>query len=121
MKIENTNYGKRVTIEETPNNSEFVYEWRNVRTINGNNPKEQELINELEKGEKKAERKLMILIFSLDNFFKTATSGKECDNWEKNNRMNFNEYYHDQIKTLQEQVNDFSFEYANKSRHGWCL
>lgn len=121
MKIEKTAYGKRITIPATSNNSEFVYDLRNVRTINRNNPHEQPLLNELERGERIAERRLVILLYSMENFFRTANNAKSYNQWEQHNRMDWNEYYHDQIRTLAEEVNNYSFEYAERSRHGWCL
>ena len=46
MIIENRPFGLKVIIPETEYNSEFVYSLRQVRTINNNCKKEQDLIAE---------------------------------------------------------------------------
>ena len=97
-----------------------------VRKINNNDPREQELINRLEIPEQKAIRKLTILLFSMENFFKRTAEDRKrkCDVfqiWEERNRMDWNEWYHTQADLLEEEINGYSFEYADKSKHGWCL
>mgnify|MGYP003496480401 CR=1 FL=1 len=97
-----------------------------VRKINNNNPHEQELINRLEVPEQKAIRKLTILLFSMENFFKrTAEDIKRKRDvfqiWEERNRMDWNEWYHTQADLLEDEINGYSFEYAHNSKHGWCL
>ena len=71
MLVESTNYGLKITIPETGHNSEFVYQVRQVRTLNNNDPREQKLFAELEKGEKTATRRLLLLLWSMENFFNT--------------------------------------------------
>ena len=126
MKIEITSWGRIITIPETSVNSEFSFRLREVRKINNNEPHEQELINRLEVSEKKAIRKLTILLFSMENFFKQIAKDKKrvCNvfqTWEERNRMDWNEWYHRQADALEEEINGYSFEYADKSKHGWCL
>ena len=126
MKIEITSWGRIITIPETSVNSEFSFRLREVRKINNNEPHEQELINRLEVSEQKAIRKLTILLFSMENFFKQIAEerNKESDvfkTWEERNRMDWNEWYHRQVEALEEEINGCSFEYADKSKHGWCL
>ena len=128
MRIEMTSWGRKIIIPETSVNSEFIYELREVRKINNNDPYEQELINRLEVSEQKAIRRLTILLFSMENFFKTLekNSGYECNldvfyNWEAHNRMDWNDWFHHQAIELEEEINNYSFEYAAKSKHGWCL
>lgn len=126
MKIEMTSWGRIITVPETSGNSEFSYRLREVRKINNNDPSEQELINRLEIPEQKAIRKLTILLFSMENFFKqTAEDRKRKCNvfqiWEERNRMDWNEWYHSQADALEEEINNYSFEYAYNSKHGWCL
>lgn len=121
MKIINTNWGKKVIIPETKNNSEFEYDLRNVRKINDDCQEEQALINELEQKERKAERKLMLLAWSLENTIKHMDSCHDYQTWEDHNKADFNEYYHDQLQLLENDVNACSFEYAERSGHGWCL
>mgnify|MGYP003485828982 FL=1 len=126
MKIEKTSWGRIITIPATATNSEFSYELREVRKINNNNPHEQELINRLEVPEQKAIRKLTILLFSMENFFKrTAEDIKRkrdvFQTWEERNRMDWNEWYHTQADLLEDEINGYSFEYAHNSKHGWCL
>jgi hypothetical protein len=125
MEIKKTNWGEIVTIPETEINSEFTYHLRSVRRINNNNPYEQELINELEPKEKKARRKFLILAKSMEYFFKTIPEIRGCicifDEWERKNKMNWNDWFHGQLHELEEEVNSYSFEYASRSEHGWCL
>ena len=126
MKIEITSWGRIITIPETSVNSEFSFRLREVRKINNNEPHEQELINRLEVSEQKAIHRLTILLFSMENFFKQVAEerNKESDvfkTWEERNRMDWNEWYHRQADALEEEVNGYSFEYADKSKHGWCL
>ena len=121
-----TSWGRIITVPETAGNSEFSYRLREVRKINNNEPHEQELINRLEVPEQKAIRKLTILLFSMENFFKqTAEDIKRKRDvfqiWEERNRMDWNEWYHSQADALEEEINGYSFEYADKSKHGWCL
>ena len=126
MKIEMTPWGRIITVPETSGNSEFSYRLREVRKINNNEPHEQELINRLEIPEQKAIRKLTILLFSMENFFKQTAEDRKrkCDvfqAWEERNRMDWNEWYHIQADLLEDEINGYSFEYAYNSQHGWCL
>lgn len=125
MIVEKTSWGRKLTIPETSVNSEFSYSLREVRKINKNEPYEQELINRLENHEQKAIRKLTLLLFSMENFFKTLENRKKeydvFQEWENHNRMDWNEWFHHQANELEEEINGYSFEYAAKSKHGWCL
>ena len=130
MRIEKTSWGRILTIPASSVNSEFVYHLREVRKINKNDPDEQELINRLEVPEQKAIRRLTILLFSMENFFKTLEKNgghgilpllTPFQTWETHNKMDWNEWFHDQARLLEEEINNYSFEYADKSKHGWCL
>ena len=125
MIVEKTWWGRKLIIPETSFNSEFSYSLREVRKINKNDPHEQELINRLEIPEQNAIRKLTLLLFSMENFFKTLENRKKgydvFQEWEKHNRMDWNDWFHDQARELEEEINGYSFEYAAKSKHGWCL
>lgn len=128
MRIEMTKWGRIITIPETSVSMEFSYSLREVRKINDNEPYEQELINRLEIPEQKAIRKLTILLFSMENFFKALEKRGEhgyisnlFQTWEAHNKMDWNEWFHDQARLLEEEINNYSFEYADKSKHGWCL
>ena len=122
-----TSWGRKIIIPETSVNSEFVYELREVRKINKNDPDEQELINLLEVPEHKAIRKLTLLLFSMENFFKSIeklgvhNASYYFRLWERHNKMDWNEWYHDQIDELVEEINGYSFKYADESKHVWCL
>lgn len=130
MRIEKTSWGRILTIPASSVNSEFVYHLREVRKINKNDPDEQELINRLEVPEQKAIRRLTILLFSMENFFKTLKKYRghgilplltPFQIWETHNKMDWDEWFHDQARLLEEEINNYSFEYADKSKHGWCL
>lgn len=127
MRIEKTSWGRILTIPASSVNSEFSYRLREVRKINKNDPYEQELINRLEIPEQKAIRKLTLLLFSMENFFKSIEKLGVHNAlyyfrlWERHNKMDWNEWYHDQIDELVEEINSYSFKYADESKHGWCL
>ncbi len=127
MRIEKTSWGRILTIPVSSMNSEFSYSLREVRKINKNDPDEQELINRLEIPEQKAIRKLTLLLFSMENFFKSVEKIGVHNAlyyfrlWERHNKMDWNEWYHDQIDELVEEINGYSFKYADESKHGWCL
>lgn len=123
MVIEKTNWGEIITIPETECSSEFKYYIRSVRRINDDCKYEQALINELEQKEQKARRKLILLAFSMENVFKSIPKDAQCYWWEKWEAKNgdFNALYHDRLHELEDEVNSYSFQYANRSKHGWCL
>ncbi len=120
MITEQTPYGLQVTIPQTGHNSEVVYRLRQVRKINNNCKYEQELIAEIEKKEK----------IWTDEFLKVA---EEMESWLHKlvTPIDWLEYaqtygdfylnYHDRLNTLANKINECSFEYAERSRHGWCL
>ena len=91
MLIERTNYGLKVTIPKTAQNSEFVYTVRQVRVLNNDEPGEQKLIAELERGEKRATRRLLLLLWSMENFFKTLPDDWS-GYWAVNDRNPFDKY-----------------------------
>lgn len=123
MEITRTTWGEIVTIPATENNTDFSYDLRSVRRINNNDPEEQELLAELEPKEQRARRKFLILAHSMEQFFRTLSDGscRHFDEWEKKNKMDWNEWYHWQLHDLEEEVNSFSFEYARRSHHGYCV
>ena len=126
MIVEKTWWGRKLTIPETSANSEFSYSLREVRKVNNDNPYEQKLINRLEIPEQKAIRKLTLLLFSMENFFKSSIENRKngydmFQEWENHNRMDWNDWFHYQARELEEEINNYSFEYADKSKHGWCL
>ena len=61
----------------------------------------------------------------MENFFKTLEKRKKgydvFQEWENHNRMDWNDWFHHQANELEEEINGYSFEYADKSKHGWCL
>lgn len=130
MKVEKMYYGLCVTIPATAHNSEFVYELRQVRRLNGNNRYEQPLLAEIEKREAPLTRRFLILAASMEAFFKTLPDDMAAwwethtespfDIWERKNKMNFNDYYHYGMADLQDEIDACSLEYCDRSRHGWC-
>ena len=130
MNVEKTNFGLQITIPETENNSEFVYRLRQVRALNNNDKREQKLLAEIEKREEPLTRRFLILAASMEAFFKTLPEDMAAwwkshdespfDIWERKNNLNFNDFYHDGLKALGEQIDACSLEYCEKSRHGWC-
>jgi len=129
MIIRQTNYGLEITIFSSPRHSTFDYLVRQVRRLNNDEPKEQELLDELEKREKPKTRKLILLLWSMENFLMSlpvdmaeywkSHTLSPFDIWEKKNRVNFNEYYHEQARELIEEIDACSLEYCDRSQHGW--
>ena len=115
-----TTYGLKVTIPETEHNSEFVYHLRQVRTINNNCKEEQELIAELEKKEKPLTDEFLKLVAEMEGWFSKL---RTADDWREYEERygDFNKNYHDKIAKLEEEINNCSFEYADRSKHGWYL
>ena len=120
MIIEKKPFGLVITIPETEHNSEFVYSLRQVRAINNDCKKEQKLIAEIEKREKPLTDEFLKLVAEMESwFFKLHTA----DDWRKYNERygDFNTNYHDRLRELEEKINNCSFEYAVRRKHGWCL
>lgn len=129
MKIVETSYGNEIIIPERKWNCEFTYKVRRVKVINRFD-RQHPAIKVLAKQEERVYRKLVILAFSMDNFFKELDKIKEedapkmFDTWEKHNRMDWNEYFHESLRMLEEEVNNFSFTYAHiawESGYSCCL
>lgn len=120
MITENTKYGLKVIVPKTDHTSEFVYFLRQVRTINNNCKEEQELIAEIEKKEKPLTDEFLKLVAEMEGWFSKLRTE---DDWREYDERygDFNRNYHDKIDKLEEEINNCSFEYANRSKHGWCL
>ena len=124
MRIEKTNWGKRIFIKN--DDDEMKYEIRNVRPLNEWLSRIHPCMDELEAREKKIERKLLILLFQLENSLKQIYAepcGVFIDRWEEHNRMSFNEWFHDQIEALIFAIDGISDEYcinASRDGYGWC-
>lgn len=131
MNIEKTNYGIKITIPETEHSSGFEYGLRNVRVLNNNDPREQPLLDELEKREKPLVRQFILRAWSMWNFFKHLpkdegegegnTIRRAFIRWEDHNRMDFTTYYHWGMDELQDAIDNISEEYCQRSEHGWCF
>lgn len=68
MRIEKTNWGKRIFIKNADDESK--YEIRNVRSLNDWLARIHPCMDELDAREKKIERRLLILLFQLENCLK---------------------------------------------------
>lgn len=123
MRIEATHWGKRILIRNY--NSESSYEIRNVRPLNELHARLHPCIDELEQIEKKFERKLLILLFQLENCLRgiyDEPAGAFIERWENHNRMSFNVWFNDQIRQLIEDIDGISEEYcihATEDGYGW--
>lgn len=123
MRIEATPWGKRIWIKNAADESS--YEIRNVRPLNEWHARLHPCIDELEAREKKLERRLLILLHQLERCIEDAYA-EPCEvfvkRWEKHNRLSFNEWFHDQILELIEQIDGISEEYcihATEDGYGW--
>lgn len=126
MEVTKTNYGLLVTIPEQHDtngdllNSEFAYRLRQVRTLNGNDPDEQPLIDALEKGEKRDTAKFLKLAREMERLFQELGTREDWQTWE-DAHGDFNRLYHDRLDELAEKINGYSFTYAEHSKHGYCI
>lgn len=129
MQIIKTSYGNEIIIPERNYNCEFKYKVRRVKVINRFDRQHPD-IEILAKEEERIYRKLVLLAFSMDNFFKELDKTQRedvpnaFDTWEKHNRMDWNEYFHDNLRMLEEEVNSFSFTYADiawENGYSCCL
>lgn len=113
-------WGMKVIIPETDYNSELEYRLRQVRVLNNDCKEEQELIAELEKREKPLTDEFLKLVAEMEGWFSKL---RTVDDWSEYEERygNFNRNYHDKIDKLEEEINNCSFEYAERSKHGWCL
>ena len=119
-------WGEEVIIPETETNSEFTFKWRRVKWINEYGKHDTDpCIEELARKEIPIRRKLLLLIQSMEFFFKELEKAEKkyalFEEWERKNRMDFNEWFHDQTRLLEEELDGCSFEYARRSQYGWCL
>lgn len=125
MRIEKTDWGKRIFIKNDDLEQEYSI-W-NVRQLNSWLSRIHPCMDELEAREKKIERKLLILLFQFENCLKAIYAepcGEFIERWEKHNRMPFNEWFHDQIRELISAIDDVADEYciiAGQDGYGWCF
>lgn len=123
MRVEKTNWGKRIWIKNA--DSEGSYEIRNVRSLNEWHVRLHPCIDELEAREKILERKLLILLFQLERCLKQCYEeppGVFIERWEMHNRLSFNEWFHDQVRELIDAIDGISEEYcinATNDGYGW--
>ena len=120
MRIEVTPWGKRIWIRNAADES--FYEIRNVRPLNEWHARLHPCIDELEAREKKLERRLLILLQRCIEDAYAEPCGMFVERWEKHNRLSFNEWFHDQIRELIEQIDGISEEYcihATEDGYGW--
>lgn len=122
MIVKKTNYGLEVTIPETYHNSEFTYHLRMVKVLNKGfrwHPSIEELSNR----EEKLIRQFLLRVHSMENVFKQIPkvhgTYRYFDIWDAHNNMDFNEYYHDGLRELNEMINAISFQYHDNCTEGW--
>lgn len=133
MQIIKTSYGNEIIIPERKWNSEFTYQVRRVKVLN-KELEQHPAIEKLSQKEARIYRKLVLLVFSMDNFFKKLEqtlkekgqkeASKLFDIWEEHNKMDWNEYFHGNLRQLEDEVNDISFKYADIARgngYSYCL
>ncbi len=92
MIIQKTNEGWRVIVPETDHNSEFSYDM----PICTSGP---EYIG---KEQTKLARQLALLLFSMENFFKSWKRPEDFQEWERKNKMNWNDWFHTRADELRE-------------------
>ena len=121
MKINAKNYGLEVVIPETAFTSGFTYNIRQVFVLNGGDkgePLHPSILGLMDK-EKKLTRRLLLRLWSMWNFFKSLDNAPEpwqaWEIWEAHNKQDFNEFYHNYIDTLVNEIDDISLQYWNNA------
>lgn len=120
MIIKKMDWGLKVIIPSSDHNSEFVYNLRQVRVLNNNCKYEQELIAEIEQKEKPLTDEFLKLAEEMEVWFHKLHTPADWDNYTAN-YGDFNANYHYKLREIGEQIQNCSFEYAQRSKHGWCL
>lgn len=119
MIINKTIYGIEVIIPETDANSEFRFALRQVKTLNSCFSKHHPMIDELSKEEAILTRKFLLRAHSMENVFKEWAVKKNYQEWERHNRMDFNEYYHHEMGDLEEKIQGISHRYCDYCTEGY--
>lgn len=119
MIVNKTKYGIEVIIPESPANDEFRYRLRQVKTLNSCFSKHHPMIDELAKEEAILTRKFLIRAYSMENVFKEWTRKGNYKEWEVRNRMDFNRYYHDELRDLEENIQSISYKYSSYCTEGY--
>ena len=113
MKIEDTHYGKKITIPDYGFNSEFVYEIRNIKVLNSCFDEQHPLIDVLARKENKIYKKLISRLQEMDQVFAILANDKEyIKKFENEKKVDFNEYFHDTIDEYIKQIDSISFRYS---------
>ena len=122
MKIENTESGIKISIWSKHREYEIIYEVRLVAILNAfAYSREKELIKELSEKEKPLLRKLKLRLFQFENAMKDMEKYPDyIDTFERHNKLDFNEWFHDGVRSLINQIEEYSFEFTEKTRFGYC-
>ena len=92
MIVQKLSEGWRLIVPETPNNSEFTYDM----PICSGGPEH------IEAEQIRLARRLALLLFSMENFFKAWKRPEDFEKWEEHNKMNWNDWYHTRAEMLRE-------------------
>ena len=55
----------------------------------------------------------------MENVFKEWAAKRNYLEWDKHNRMDFNHYYHDELREMEDAINGISFIYHDYCCEGW--
>lgn len=122
MKIENTENGIKISIWSKHRVYEIIYKVRLVAVLNAfAYSREKELIDELSEKEKPILRKLKLRLFQFENAMKEMEKYSDyIDTFERRNKLDFNEWFHDGVRSMINQIEEYSFEFTEKTRFGYC-
>lgn len=113
MRIEDTHYGKKITIPDYGINSEFVYQIRNVKVLNSCFDEQHPSIDALVKIENKIYKNLISRLQEMDHVFAILANDKEyIKKFENRKNVDFNEYFHDAIDKYIKQIDHISHRYS---------
>lgn len=117
MRIISKKYGFDVLIPETYYSSAFSYCVRQVFTLNGGDqgePLHPSILGLMDE-EKKLTRRLLLRLWSMWNFFKSLDNTPEpwqaWQTWEAHNKQDFNEFYHNGVDALINEIDNISLQY----------
>lgn len=129
MITEITNYGRLYRIWNGGFSKDWEYPVRRVKVLNGCFDKKDQhpYIEKLAKREYRIVRKLEKRLREMEDLFRLEHNplhkGDVLEDWERTNKKNFNEYFHDEIDNMIEKINDISRTYvdiASKAGLPWC-
>lgn len=129
MITEITKYGRLYKVWNGGFSKDWEYPVRRVKVLNGCFDKKDQhpCIERFARKEYRIVKKLEKRLREMEDVFRQDHNplykGDAVLDWEKTNKKNFNEYFHDEIDKMIEQINNISRAYVNIASEAnlpWC-